>query len=144
MLSTEEPHDAVVDIATLTGACMRALGTQVAGVMGNHQGVIDQLTAAADATDESLWQLPLERRYRRELDSPVADLKNIGGANAGAITAALFLEEFVGGRPWAHLDIAGTAQADGDAGWQTAGCTGFGARLLVQFVLDFEAPGAST
>ena len=144
VLSTEEPHDAVVDIATLTGACMRALGTQVAGVMGNHQGVIDQLTAAADATDESLWQLPLERRYRRELDSPVADLKNIGGANAGAITAALFLEEFVGGRPWAHLDIAGTAQADGDAGWQTAGCTGFGARLLVQFVLDFEAPGAST
>jgi leucyl aminopeptidase len=142
VLATEAPVDAVVDIATLTGACMRALGTQVAGVMGTSQPLVDQLRAAAAATDEPLWQLPLERRYRPELDSPIADLRNLGGANAGAITAGLFLAEFVGEVPWAHVDIAGTAQSGGDAGWQTAGCTGFGARLLAQLALDFTAPGA--
>ena len=140
VLATEEPVDAVVDIATLTGACMRALGTQVAGVMGTDQPLVDQVRAAADATDEPVWQLPLERRYRKELDSTVADLKNLGGANAGAITAGLFLAEFVGDVPWAHIDIAGTAQTPADGGWHTAGCSGFGARLLVQLALDFEAP----
>ena len=139
VLATEDGVDAIVDIATLTGACMRALGTQVAGVMGNDDGLVDQIEAAAAVTDEPVWQLPLEQRYRRELDSTVADLRNLGGANAGAITAALFLAEFVGDTPWAHVDIAGTAQSTGDAGWQTAGCTGFGARLLLQFALDFEA-----
>jgi leucyl aminopeptidase len=141
VLATEEPIDAIIDIATLTGACMRALGTQVAGVMGTDQALVDQVGAAAAATDEPVWQLPLERRYRRELDSTTADLKNLGGANAGAITAALFLAEFVGDVPWAHIDIAGTAQSGGDSGWQTAGCTGFGARLLTQLMLDFAAPG---
>ncbi len=141
VLATEDGADTIVDIATLTGACLRALGTQVAGVMGNDQGVVDQLRSAAEATGESLWQLPLEQRYRSELDTPVADLKNLGGANAGAITAGLFLAEFVGETPWAHVDIAGTAQADGDSGVNTPGCTGFGARLLAQFALDF-APGA--
>jgi leucyl aminopeptidase len=139
VLATEEPTDAIVDIATLTGACMRALGTQVAGVMGNDQRLIDDVCAAADATDESVWQLPLERRYRGELDSTVADLRNLGGANAGAITAALFLAEFVGDVPWAHLDIAGTAQSPGEVSWQTAGCTGFGARLLLQLASAFKA-----
>jgi leucyl aminopeptidase len=138
VLATEEGVDAIVDIATLTGACMRALGTQVAGVMGNSAALVAQLEAAAAATDEPLWELPLEQRYRRELDSTVADLRNLGGANAGAITAALFLAEFVGDTPWAHVDIAGTAQSNGDSGWQTAGCTGFGARLLLQFALDFQ------
>ncbi len=140
VLSTEEPHDAIVDIATLTGACMRALGTQVAGVMGNSQALVDQVRAAAEATDEPVWQLPLDNRYRKELDSTVADLKNLGGANAGAITAALFLAEFVGDVPWAHIDIAGTAQSGGEAGWQTAGCTGFGARLLAELAVHFSVP----
>ncbi len=139
VLATEDGVDAIVDMATLTGACMRALGTQVAGVMGNDDGLITQLREAAAVTDEPVWQLPLDYRYRRELDSTVADLRNLGGANAGAITAALFLAEFVGDTAWAHVDIAGTAQSTGDAGWQTAGCTGFGARLLLQFALDFEA-----
>jgi len=143
VLATEEPTDAIVDIATLTGACMRALGTQVAGVMGNDATLVDQVRAAADATDEPVWELPLERRYRKELDSTVADLKNLGGANAGAITAGLFLAEFVGGLPWAHVDIAGTAQSTGDAGWQTAGCSGFGARLLTQLATDFVGPKAT-
>jgi leucyl aminopeptidase len=138
VLATEEPSDAIVDIATLTGACMRALGTQVAGVMGNDQNVVDQVLAASEATDEPVWQLPLDRRYRKELDSTVSDLKNLGGANAGAITAALFLAEFVGDVPWAHIDIAGTAQSGGDAGWQTAGCTGFGARLVAELAVHFS------
>jgi leucyl aminopeptidase len=142
VMAAEEGADAIVDIATLTGACMRALGTSVAGVMGNDSGVIDQVRAAANATDEPVWELPLERRYRKELDSTIADLKNLGGANAGAITAALFLEEFVDGTPWAHIDIAGTAWAGADAGWQTAGCTGFGARLLLDLAVSFAAPEA--
>jgi leucyl aminopeptidase len=142
VLATEEANDAIVDIATLTGACMRALGTQVAGVMGSNQNLVDQIRAAAEATDEPVWQLPLDKRYRKELDSTVADLKNLGGANAGAITAALFLAEFVGDVPWAHIDIAGTAQSGGDAGWQTAGCTGFGARLLAEMAVHFSAPRA--
>lgn len=141
VLATESPTDAIVDIATLTGAAMRALGTQVAGVMGNAQDLVDQVKVAADATDESVWQLPLEHRYRKQLNSPVADIKNLGGANAGAITAALFLEEFVAGRPWAHIDIAGTAQNDEDVSWRPPGCTGFGARLLTELAVGFEPPG---
>jgi leucyl aminopeptidase len=139
VLATELQPDAILDIATLTGACMRALGEQVAGVMGNNAALIDQVRAAGEATDEPLWELPLERRYRSQLDSDVADIKNLGGANAGAITAALFLETFVGDVPWAHIDIAGTAQSDMSAPWRPLGCTGFGARLLLQIALDFEA-----
>ncbi|HMK12945.1 MAG TPA: leucyl aminopeptidase [Acidimicrobiales bacterium] len=138
VLATEEPTDAIVDIATLTGACMRALGTQIAGVMGNDQHLVDRIREAAEDTDESVWQLPLDRRYRAELDSTVADMRNLGGANAGAITAALFLAEFVGDTPWAHVDIAGTAQSPGDVSWQTAGCSGFGARLLLQLAASFK------
>ena len=97
-LAVEDGVDAIVDIATLTGACLRALGVEVAGVMGNSaELVVDQVTETAGPTDEPVWQLPLDRRYRRELDSPIADISNLGGANAGAITAALFLAEFVGG-----------------------------------------------
>src|SRR5690606_11179008 len=109
VLATEEPTDAIVDIATLTGACLRTFGPEIAGVLGNNAQLVDQLKAAAEATDEPVWELPLARRYRKQLDSPVADIANMGGPNAGSITAALFLEEFVGDRPWAHIDIAGTA-----------------------------------
>lgn len=140
VLATEESPDAIVDIATLTGACMRALGTKIAGVMGNDPALVDQVVDAADATDEPVWELPLEPRYRKELDSGVADIKNLGGANAGAITAALFLAEFVGDVPWAHIDIAGTANNATTDSWRTAGCTGFGARLLAELALGFEPP----
>ncbi|SEM19631.1 leucyl aminopeptidase [Streptacidiphilus jiangxiensis] len=140
VLATEEPTDAIVDIATLTGACMRALGAEIAGVFGNAQGLVDQVLDASADVDEPAWQLPLSRRYRAELDSDVADIKNIGGPNGGAIHAALFLEDFVAGRPWAHIDIAGPAQNDRAASWRTKGCTGFGARLLARFALDFSPP----
>jgi leucyl aminopeptidase len=142
VLATEEPTDAIVDIATLTGAAMRALGTQVAAVIGNDAGLVDQIETAAKATNESVWELPLERRYRSQLNSDMADIKNLGGPNAGSITAALFLEEFVDGKPWAHIDIAGTAQNDADVSWRPPGCTGFGARLLVELALEFESTKA--
>jgi leucyl aminopeptidase len=137
VLATEEPTDAIVDIATLTGAAMRALGTQVAAVIGNDQALIEQVKRASESTDEPVWQLPLAHRYRSYLNSDVADIKNLGGANAGAITAALFLEEFVAGIPWAHIDIAGTAQNDADVSWRPPGCTGFGTRLLIELALNF-------
>lgn len=142
VLSTEQnPRpDAIVDIATLTGACQRALGNETAGLMGNDQALMDQIYAAGERTDEQVWQLPLDRRYRRELDSEIADIKNVGGENAGAITAALFLEEFVEDIPWAHLDIAGTARTDDDISWHIKGATGFGTRLLIDFLLNFQ-PG---
>jgi leucyl aminopeptidase len=140
VLATEEPTDAIVDIATLTGAALRALGPEVAAVIGNHEGLVGQIQAAAAATDEPVWELPLARRYRKYLNSDVADMNNLGGLHAGAITAALFLVELVGDHPWAHIDIAGTAQADAPDAWRVAGCTGFGARLLVELADSFTVP----
>jgi leucyl aminopeptidase len=141
-LATEEPVDAIVDIATLTGACLRTFGVEIAGVMGNDPGVIGQLKRAGEVTDEQVWELPLHRPYRSQLDSSIADLTNMGGVNAGSITAALFLEEFVDGRPWAHVDIAGTAQLPAPRTWRNKGATGFGTKLLIEFALAFNRPGA--
>jgi leucyl aminopeptidase len=111
----------------------------MAAVVGNDQALIDQVSAAGSRTDERVWQLPLERRYRGQLNSEVADLKNMGDdANAGAITAALFLEEFVDRHPWAHIDIAGTMSVGADDGWRPWGATGFGARLLLDLAMAFQ------
>lgn len=141
-LATEEEvrPDAIVDIATLTGAAMMALGTRTAAVLANNDDVAKQLTTAADVTDENLWRLPLDMRYRDQLKSNVADLKNIGGSYAGTITAALFLHEFVDGIPWGHLDIAGPMESETDNLWRSAGSTGFGARLLAEFATSFKVP----
>lgn len=139
-LCVEDEVDAIVDIATLTGACLRALGTEVAGVMGNSPAVIDSVKTAGARTDEPVWELPLIRRYRSQLDSTVADMTNLGGPNAGAITAGLYLAEFVGDTPWAHIDIAGTAQVESGSRWIPKGPTGFGARLLVELATGFTAP----
>ena len=136
-LAVEDGADAIVDIATLTGACMVALGTKVAGVVGNDQSFVDKVRAASATSDEPIWQLPLEKGYRRLLDSNVADMRNIGGPYGGAITAALFLNEFVGTTPWAHLDIAGPMSVDGDDGWLSKGATGFGTRLLIELATTF-------
>jgi leucyl aminopeptidase len=140
-LAVEEKVDAIVDIATLTGACLMALGPLTAGVFGNDQALVDQVLDAAKATDESAWQLPLDRRYRPWLDSEVADLKNLGGDSAGATIGALFLEEFVADVPWAHLDIAGTAQVNTPDSWRTAGGSGYGARLLAELAVSFLVTG---
>jgi leucyl aminopeptidase len=142
VLTTEQDRpDAIVDIATLTGAALRALGPKMAVLIGNDQGLVEQVVGAAGRTDERVWQLPLERAYRGQLNSEIADLKNMGDdANAGAITAALFLEDFVAGRPWAHLDIAGTMSVGADDGWRSWGATGFGARLLLELARTFVPP----
>ena len=137
-LAVEDGPDAIVDIATLTGACMVALGNKIAGVIGNDQPFVDKVRAASAATDEQIWQLPLEKGYRKLLDSNVADMRNIGGPHGGAITAALFLNEFVGEVPWAHLDIAGPMAVDGDDGWLSKGATGFGTRLLIELATGFS------
>jgi leucyl aminopeptidase len=136
-LAVEDRPDAIVDIATLTGACVVALGTKLAGVIGNDQALVDRVRAAGANADEQVWQLPLEKAYRKLLDSQVADLRNIGGPYGGAINASLFLSEFVGDVPWAHLDIAGPMNAEADDGWLTKGATGFGARLLIDLALHF-------
>ena len=139
-LATEQKPDGIVDIATLTGAMARALGDGMAGVIGNNQKIVDQLLAASSRTDEKLWQLPLEREYRPALDSYIADMKNVGG-EAGAITAALFLDEFVGDTPWAHLDIAGPMWTNSDSHWLQKGATAYGTRLLIDLALTFKRPG---
>jgi leucyl aminopeptidase len=139
-LAVDDGADALVDIATLTGACMTALGTKYAGLMGNNQSWIDQVRAAAERADERVWPLPLPPEYRKLLDSEVADLKNVGGPYAGALTAGLFLQEFVSGKPWAHLDIAGPMKADADDGWIARGATAFGVRTLVELVHRFSPP----
>jgi leucyl aminopeptidase len=137
-MGVESRPDAIVDIATLTGAALGALGPKIAAVLGNDQPFIEQVKAAATRTDESIWQLPLAREYRKFLDSNVADMKNVGGPYAGAITASLFLSEFVGDTPWAHLDIAGPMDSDSDDGWLSKGATGFGTRLLIELATSFS------
>ncbi len=137
VLAAEEKPDAIIDIATLTGSALQALGPRVAAVFGNNQDLVDQARAASDSTDELIWQLPLEHRYREQLNSSYADISNMGGPFNVAITAALFLNEFVAGIPWAHIDIAGVMQSEKDDLWRTSGATGFGTRLLIGMLLDF-------
>jgi len=137
VLATEWEPDAIIDIATLTGAALMALGTLTAAMFGNDPVLAERVKAASDETAEQLWQLPLERSYRKQLDSDIADISNLGGPYAGATTAALFLDEFVAGIPWAHIDIAGTMQSATDDSWRSAGATGYGARLLTRLAQDF-------
>ncbi len=137
-LAAEAEPDAIVDIATLTGAAQAALGQEMAAVIGSDDRVISQVQASAVQADEPVWQLPLAKdRYRTLLDSTVADMKNVGGPYAGATTAAIFLSEFVGDVPWAHLDIAGPMNVDADTGWKSKGATGFGTRLLIDLATTF-------
>jgi leucyl aminopeptidase len=112
----------------------------MAGVFGNDQGFVDQVKEASARADEKLWQLPLERKYRKLIDSNVADMKNVGGPYGGAIIAALFLAEFVGDTPWAHLDIAGPMDSEGDEGWLSKGATGYGTRTLIELATGFTPP----
>jgi leucyl aminopeptidase len=125
---------AVVDAATLTGACVVALGTTTVGVMGNDQAVIDEVLAAGRRGGEVGWQLPMFEEYKELIKSDVADIRNIGGRGAGTITAALFLAEFAEGMPWVHLDVAGTAYAESDLVVMPKGPTGTPVRTFVEFV----------
>ena len=133
-LGGEQNPDYMINLATLTGACMVALGTQVGGLFSNHQPLADTLLRCAGEAGEKLWQLPLVKEYKEMIKSSVADMKNIGGSHGGAITAALILQEFVGDVPWAHLDIAGPAFAESDNALCPKGGTGFGVRTLLKFL----------
>ena len=139
-LAAEMKPDAIVNIGTLTGAILAALGELLTGVFSNHDGFAAQVQAAADRTDETIWRMPLDRRYRKQIDSPIADLKNMGDAQPGSITAALYLEEFVDGIPWTHFDICGTMKTDTDDAWRSRGATGVGARLLADLAVNFKPP----
>ena len=138
--------DVIVDVATLTGAMPVALGKRHAGMFASDEALAGQLEAASSASGERLWRMPLVEDYRHALDSPIADLRNIGQPKlklmGGSITAALFLREFTGGRPWAHLDIAGTALAGGDEDELVKGGTGFGVRLLTTWLSALAAAPA--
>lgn len=129
---------AVVDLATLTGAIMVALGPHAIGMMGTSQELVDRLSAAGTASGERVWQLPLWDEYRDAMKSEIADLKNTGGRFGGAITAGGFLAAFAGDMPWVHLDIAGTAWVDRPAKpYQSRGATGVGVRLLVELLRGY-------
>ena len=140
-LASEAKPDAIVDLATLTGACMVALGPKIAGLMGNNDAWIQQIEGASVTSGERVWHLPLPKDYMKMVESPVADMKNIGTPHGGALTAGLILQEFVAdGIPWAHIDIAGPAWSDTDDAEVTRGGTGFGVRLLVDLAANFTKP----
>ena len=126
----------MVDLATLTGAIIISLGDQHAGLFSNNDQLCDRLSAAGTAVGEKVWRLPLGDAYDKQIESDAADMKNVGGRGAGSITAAQFLQRFIGKTPWAHLDIAGVAWSKGDADTVPKGGTAFGVRLLDRLVAD--------
>jgi len=138
-LAGEAKPDAIIDLATLTGAAMAALGPHFAALMGTDDQWVEQVLTASERTGERMWRLPLPPQYRSMIDSTVADMKNIGGPLAGALTAGLFLKEFVPeGIAWAHVDIAGPAFTETPFDEHPKGGTGFGVRALVDLVENFQ------
>lgn len=129
---------AMIDLATLTGACMVALGPWASGLFGNDKKLIDKLRAAGEACDERAWPMPLFDEHRRAVKSPIADVKNTAGRDAGASTAAAFLGNFVGDTPWCHLDIAGTGWTSTAHPYQVRGGTGVGVRLLLELLRSWK------
>ena len=128
--------DYIVDIATLTGSCVTALGDNVTGIMGNDEWLLDNLTDGAILAGEQVWELPLPPEYMDMLKSDIADIKNCGPRQAGALTAGLFLQEFVEGKPWVHMDIAGTADTDKEQPFRAKGATGVGVRTFAMLALQ--------
>ncbi len=129
--------DAMIDIATLTGACVIALGHEASGVLGNDEKLIRIIKSAGEETGERVWELPLWKEYEELIKSDHADMKNVGGRDAGTIQGAVFLKRFVGDVPWAHIDIAGTAWYDNEKPYASAGATGWGIRLLSAVIEKF-------
>ena len=127
----------IIDLATLTGACVVALGNEAAGALGNDRGLMEDVKKAAEASGERVWELPLWKEYDELMKSDVADIKNAGGREAGTIQGAVFLKQFVDKTPWVHLDIAGTAWLEKEKDYLCKGATGFGIRLLAQLFSDW-------
>jgi leucyl aminopeptidase len=128
------PADEIIDLATLTGSCAVALGPYIAGLMSSDRAMAEQFQACARKTGEEFWPLPLPARLKEQLKSPIADLKNLGERYGGALTAGLFLKEFVGKTPWLHLDIAGPAVSDKEWGHVPRGATGFGVCSVLEYI----------
>ncbi len=129
--------DAVIDLATLTGSCVIALGNVVTGMMGNNEELKKRIKIAGEKSWERTWELPLWEEYQEQIKSDIADIKNTGGPYAGAVTAACFLSKFAEKYPWVHLDIAGTSWCDKNKPYIQKGATGIGVRLLVQLIRDW-------
>jgi leucyl aminopeptidase len=132
---------AVIDLATLTGAAIIALGANVAALIGNNKQLVDRIRKLSDKMGEKMWELPLYDEYHEQIRSPYADIKNIGGRPGGAITAAAFLSNFVNDAPWVHIDIAGTAwtqEGTHEKSYNHRGATGFGVRTLVKLLMEDE------
>jgi leucyl aminopeptidase len=143
-IATEDAPDSIVDLATLTGACVAALGNKIAGVLGNDDRIIAAIRRASARAGEPTWPLPIPAGYHGHIDSEIADMKNTGVAGqAGALSAAILLREFVGDVPWAHLDIAGPVRSDEDRGYFRKGATGFGVHLLLEFLGEYEGFGGT-
>ena len=135
--ASELEPDAIVDLATLTGACVIALGDEIAGLWTNNDQLSHQLEKSAKETGEGLWRMPLRKSYKEGLKSHLADMKNTGPRGGGSITAALFLQEFVKGDiPWAHIDIAGTVWSDKDKGINPSGATGYGVKTVTNWICN--------
>ena len=134
----EAKPDEIFDFATLTGACMVALGPHIAGVMGNDLSLVERWLASARLSGEEMWQLPLPERLKEQLKSEIADMKNTGDRYGGALTAGLFLKEFAGETPWVHVDLAGPANADKDFAHIGKGGTGFGVATIVEYLATRE------
>ncbi len=138
-LAAESEPDAIIDLATLTGAAVVALGKEIAGLLGNDDRLLGEVHAAGERAGEPNWALPLPDDYRGHIDSEVADMRNVGRpGQAGSIAAAMLLREFVGSVPWAHLDIAGPARSDEHSRYLAKGGTGFGVRTLVALITSEE------
>jgi len=133
----------LIDLATLTGACRVALGNNYSGLFSNNQQLADEIVRAANKVGEKLWQMPLPEEYKEQNESVIADIKNTGNRYGGAITAALFLAEFIADIPWAHIDIAGTAYSDKESGYIVKGATGVGVRTLAELALSLAQQGGS-
>jgi leucyl aminopeptidase len=132
--AVKQKCDIIIDIATLTGACVVALGKYMAGLMGNDAGLIKDLQKASEASGEKIWPMPSGDEYVKEMKSKIADLKNIGSRWGGACTAAAFLGQFAGDTKWAHLDIAGVWSFDKATEFTSEGASAFGVRLLTNYV----------
>jgi leucyl aminopeptidase len=126
----------LIDLATLTGACRVALGLFYSGLFGNDQDLVDKVLGAAQRTGEKMWYMPMPDEYKEQIKSEIADIKNTGNRYGGAITAALFLAEFVNGTPWVHIDIAGPRLSNKESGYIVKGATGFGVRTLIELALN--------
>ena len=131
----------LVDLATLTGACRVALGVEYSGLFSNNQRLANAIVKAANKTGEKMWQMPLPEEYKENNKSLIADIKNTGNRYGGAITAALFLAEFIDDVPWAHIDIAGTASSNKESGYTVKGATGVGVRTLTELALSQAKQG---